>query len=114
MAVIKFNGCGAVKTKELRKLRRMGRIAARKMSKVSVNVVMLRVKMIFRWNEVICDDGEIVAVGLSCFTIEGGLWEEKPFVENNVFKWAEIKRQSVPTPRLTQEEWVTGDWVEIK
>ena len=98
MTMIKIIGGNSVNTAERRKLRRLGRIAARKMRAANI-FTPVRV-----WVEFFSDEG---GMPTSKYSVSGGTWVKNPRVEDGQFDWAELKscrladrqrvRKSAPT-----------------
>jgi hypothetical protein len=82
MSVIKLVGAGSIKSAERRKLRRLGRIAARRLRAVGV-YTPARV-----WVSIYFDEG---GCPTSVYTPNGGTWVERPRVYDGEFSWAAIK-----------------------
>lgn len=82
MTMIKFVGAGSINSGERRKLRRLGRIAARRLRAVGV-FTPARV-----WVSFYTDGG---GCPTSVYTPNGGTWAERPRVYDGIFNWAELK-----------------------
>ena len=82
MSVIKLVGAGSINTAERRKLRRMGRIAARKV-RAAGNYAPVRV-----WVEFFEDEG---GMPTSTYSITPGTWVERPRVYDGIFSWSQLK-----------------------
>lgn len=82
MSVIKLVGAGSINTAERRKLRRLGRIAARRLRAVGV-FTPARV-----WVDQSFDGG---GCPTSVYVVNGGTWVERPRVYDGQFHWAELK-----------------------